>query len=203
MRPEPPSTAGLVLRALRNHVAGPFDLELRQAACLTVMGPSGAGKSVFLRMIADLDPNQGEVLLDGQSRATMTAAAWRRRVVYNAAEPGWWHEAVAEHFDTIPTALAGRLGLRAGIFEQPVRLCSTGERQRLALLRALAANPRVLLLDEPTASLDAQAVSSVEALLRDQLAQGRSLLVVSHDPGQAARLGGAAIHIADGRFADA
>jgi ABC-type iron transport system FetAB ATPase subunit len=190
----------LEVRGLRSSLAGPFDLLLEPGGSLAVTGPSGAGKSVLLRMIADLDPNDGDVLLDGRSRASFTGPDWRRRVVYTAAEPGWWLEIVGEHFKTPPAELASRLGLRADIFEQPVRLCSTGERQRLALIRSLAIEPSVLLLDEPTASLDADNVARVEALLRERQDRGMALLVVTHDPAQAARLGDTHKRLEQGRL---
>lgn len=196
-------TPRLELRGLSNSLAGPFDLMLQPGASLAVTGPSGAGKSVLLRMIADLDPNEGDVLLDGRSRASFTGPDWRRRVVYTAAEPGWWLELVGEHFVVPPTELACRLGLRADIFDQPVRLCSTGERQRLALIRSLVAEPSALLLDEPTASLDAGNVARLEALLRERRDRGMALLVVTHDPAQAARLGDIHMRLVQGRLAPA
>ena len=179
----------LELRALQGRHAGPFTFALEPGATLAITGPSGAGKSLLLRMIADLDPSDGDALLDGRCRSAFTAPEWRRRVTYGAAEPGWWHDTVGEHFATIPAADAERLDLRPGIFEQPVRLCSTGERQRLALLRALANDPAVLLLDEPTAALDSANVAGVETLLQAYSARGMALLLVTHDPAQAARLG--------------
>jgi ABC-type iron transport system FetAB ATPase subunit len=178
----------LELRALQSPHAGPFTLAIEPGATLAITGPSGAGKSLLLRMVADLDPNDGEALLDGHPRQNFTAPEWRRRVTYTAAEPGWWHDTVGEHFATIPTADAEALDLRPGIFAEQVRLCSTGERQRLALLRALANTPAVLLLDEPTAALDAANVARVEALLQTHLARGMTLLLVTHDPAQATRL---------------
>ena len=190
----------LVLNGLRNAVAGPFDLTLEAGACLAITGPSGAGKSVFLRMVADLDPNEGEALLDGTRRSAMAAPAWRARVTYSAAEPGWWLERVGAHFTTPPLALIERLGLRPDILDQPVRLCSTGERQRLALIRALAGAPSVLLLDEPTASLDADSVAAAEALLRERRAGGMTLLLVTHDLAQAERLGDQHQRLVAGRF---
>src|SRR5215472_16274972 len=83
---------------LHSALAGPFELDLAAGECLAITGPSGAGKSLFLRMIADLDACQGKVFLDGVERHRMMAPTWRRQVVYNAAEAGWWHEGVAEHF---------------------------------------------------------------------------------------------------------
>jgi ABC-type iron transport system FetAB ATPase subunit len=157
---------------------------------LAITGPSGAGKSLLLRMVADLDPNEGEALLDGRARTTFSAPEWRARVTYAAAEPGWWDDHVGAHFATFPTAAADALDLRPGIFSDSVRHCSTGERQRLALLRALANEPAVLLLDEPTAALDAANAARVEALLQTHVARGMALLLVTHDPAQAIRLAG-------------
>lgn len=194
------TTPRLELRGLRSDLAGPFDLKLAPGNVLVVTGPSGAGKSIFLRMIADLDPNAGEALLDGVPRSSIPAPAWRARVVYSAAEPGWWHERIGDHFTRPPTALAERLGLRPGILDQPVRLCSTGERQRLALIRALEGFPAVLLLDEPTASLDSESVAAIEALLRERRDAGMALLVVTHDLAQAARLGERHMRLVQGRL---
>lgn len=191
----------LVLAGLRNAVAGPFDLSLEAGACLAITGPSGAGKSVLLRMIGDLDPHEGQALLDGVASGAMPAPVWRSRVTYSAAEPGWWHDRVGDHFAESPSALIERLGLRPDILDQTVRLCSTGERQRLALIRALAGTPMVLLLDEPTASLDADSVAAVEALLRERLENGMALVLVTHDLAQAERLGDRHQRLVKGRFA--
>jgi ABC-type iron transport system FetAB ATPase subunit len=183
----------LSLRGLRSALAGPFDLALAAGGCLAVGGPSGSGKSLFLRMIADLDPNEGEVRLDGVSRATLSAPAWRRKVPYVGAESGWWRPTAAEHFAAADRgaarALAARLGVRADAMDDEVRRLSTGERQRLAIIRALVLNAPVLLLDEPTGPLDPETVGKVEAVLKERLAGGTAIVLVSHDPQQAARLG--------------
>jgi ABC-type multidrug transport system ATPase subunit len=196
--------ARLRIRGLRSALAGPFDLDLAAGACLVVSGPSGAGKSLFLRMIADLDPNSGEVLLDGASREAVSAPVWRRRSPYVAAESGWWRETPAEHF--APGALeaarelAERLGVRGDAMQDTVRRLSTGERQRLALIRALVLASPLLLLDEPTAPLDPEAVGRVEAVLRERLAAGTTMILVSHDAQQAERLGAARRVIRDRRM---
>jgi ABC-type lipoprotein export system ATPase subunit len=181
--------------------AGPFDLALPAGACLTITGPSGAGKSLMLRMIADLDPHDGDAWLDGQSCAAMRGHEWRRQVVYGAAEAGWWLDTVGAHFAAIPHQDAAHLGLRADIFGQSVASCSTGERQRLALLRALALRSPVLLLDEPTGALDPQAVTQAETLIRQRLTDGTTVIMVSHDPAQANRLGTVRGHLDGGRLA--
>jgi ABC-type iron transport system FetAB ATPase subunit len=176
---------------LRSPLAGPCDLSVAAGECVGISGASGAGKSLFLRMIADLDPNEGSVWLDGRERGMFAAPAWRRQVVYVPAESGWWSERVADHFADLAAAraLAARLDLKPELFDGPVLRLSTGERQRLALIRALLLMPPVLLLDEPTSGLDETTQSMTEQLLRERLADGVALLLVSHDRAQAARLG--------------
>ncbi|MDO5626200.1 MAG: ATP-binding cassette domain-containing protein [Pseudomonadota bacterium] len=180
----------LELRALHRLHLGPIDLRIGAGECVSVMGASGAGKSVLLRMVADLDPHAGDALLDGRACSAMPAPEWRRQVTYVPAESGWWAETVAEHFapGVDLAALLPRLGLAADLAQAPVMRCSTGERQRLALLRALQPGNRVLLLDEPTSGLDAQARAQVEALLCERLHAGGALLLVTHDAAQAQRM---------------
>jgi ABC-type iron transport system FetAB ATPase subunit len=196
-----PGPSRLRLVGLRSALAGPFDLALPAGACLTVTGPSGAGKSLMLRMIADLDPHDGDALLDDRPCRTMRGHAWRRLVVYSAAESGWWLDTVGAHFGAVPHEDAARLGLRPDIFGQPVASCSTGERQRLALLRALALVSPVLLLDEPTGALYPHAVAQAEALIRRRLEAGTTVIMVSHDPAQADRMGSMRGHLDQGRLA--
>ena len=192
----------LVIAGLRRTGFGPFDLAVPPGSCCAVTGPSGAGKSVFLRMVADLDPSQGRVTLDGIDRDAVPAPLWRRRVTYLPAESGWWAESVGAHLAAPgPGFAADRAALRlpADVLDWPVARLSTGERQRLAFLRGLAGNPRVLLLDEPTAALDPAATEAVEAILRRRLAEGMAALVVSHAADQVARLADARFPIAAGR----
>jgi ABC-type iron transport system FetAB ATPase subunit len=177
---------------LRSGLAGPFDLELAAGECLAITGPSGSGKSLCLRMIADLDPNEGDVLLDGANRRSFSAPVWRRQVVYNAAEPGWWHEQVADHFcgetSKFARSMLPRLALAAATFDSEVVRLSTGERQRLALIRALTLQSPVLLLDEPTGALDQDSAHLVEVVIRERLAAGSTILMVTHSAAQAERL---------------
>jgi ABC-type iron transport system FetAB ATPase subunit len=185
--------AALIVKELHSQLAGPFELSLGAGSCAAITGPSGSGKSLFLRMIADLDPNEGKVWLNGDERGAMSAPQWRRRATYVAAESGWWADKVFEHFAATArneaAALAGRLGLRADLFDAAVGQLSTGEKQRFSLIRALLPSPPVLLLDEPTGPLDQESVVLVEALLKERLAGGTSIVLVTHDPNQAQRLG--------------
>ncbi len=190
----------LLVRDLIRPGLGPVSFDLPDGEILAVRGPSGAGKSLLLRALADLDPNDGEVALDARSRAAMPAPQWRRLVCYVAAEPGWWAETPAAHFDDWEAAvpLVERLLLPAAIGVRPIALLSTGERQRLALLRALRLSPRVLLLDEPTGPLDAAATAAVEALVEELLAEGTSALWVTHDGRQAERIARGTLHLDHG-----
>jgi putative ABC transport system ATP-binding protein len=197
----------LLLRELRSPLAGPFDLSVEAGECVAISGPSGAGKSLLLRMIADLDPNEGEVWLDGRERRGWSAPAWRRQAVYAAAEPGWWAERVSEHFalatQDAARALLPRLNLAPAMMEAALTRLSTGERQRLALVRALVLDSPVLLLDEPTGALDQEATMRVEDVLRERLTRGTAMLVVTHSAEQAARLGRRRLRMLDGRLIDA
>jgi ABC-type iron transport system FetAB ATPase subunit len=183
----------LLVKNLRSAFAGPFELNLGTGACAAITGPSGSGKSLFLRMIADLDPSEGKVWLNERERGSMPAPQWRRQATYVSAESGWWADRVIEHFDvnrrSEVAALAARLGLRPDLLDAPVAQLSTGEKQRFSLVRALLPSPPVLLLDEPTGPLDEESVAKVEALLQERKATGTSILLVTHDPNQAERLG--------------
>jgi ABC-type iron transport system FetAB ATPase subunit len=185
---------------------GPVDLTV-PAGCLAVlMGASGAGKSLLLRALADLDPATGRVRLDGVDRAALPAPLWRRRVVYLAAEAGWWADRVGAHFAdrAAARALLPALGLPAEALDWDIARASTGERQRLALARCLTLprapeTPRLYLLDEPTSALDAESVARAEPILRALPDARTAVLMVSHDAAQAARLGDRRLVLTEGR----
>lgn len=195
----------LTVEKLRRPGLTPADLALADGEAVAVMGPSGSGKTLLLRAIADLDPNDGAVALDGASRESMAAPRWRRLVGYLPAESGWWTDRVGAHFALPAEArpLIEALGLPAEALDWPVARLSTGERQRLALARLLANRPRVLLLDEPTSGLDDVATRQAEALLARRLAEGAALLISTHDGDQARRLARRCLRIDRGRVREA
>lgn len=195
----------LSIEGLTRPGIAPADLHLEAGACVALSGPSGAGKSLFLRAIVDLDPNQGRLTLDGEDRDHMPAPRWRRLVAYVPAESGWWSDTVADHFPDPEAAapLLAELGLPGEALGWPVTQLSTGERQRLALARALVTGPRVLCLDEPTSGLDPEAAARVEAILRRRLDDGVAILFVTHDQAQAGRLAGRRLTMEKGVLAEA
>ena len=182
--------AVLQVRDLRTTVLKLASFALAAGECIPVTGPSGAGKTLLLRAIADLDPNDGVVTLDGRDRSTIAAPEWRRLVGYVPAEPGWWAETAGDHLREWQAASAylRKLGFSEEIRTWPIARMSTGERLRLALVRALAVRPKVLLLDEPTAGLDSASEAAVESLIASRMQTGVAVLWVTHDEAQAKRI---------------
>jgi putative ABC transport system ATP-binding protein len=180
----------LSVRDLRTNLLKPASFSLSAGECIAIRGPSGGGKTLLLRAIADLDPNEGLVCLDGRDRATMSGPEWRRLVGYLPAEPGWWADTVGEHFTdwTAALAVAREFGFHDDAKDWPIGRLSTGERLRLAFVRALMVGPKVLLLDEPTAALDPTSVTAVESQIGARLRAGLAVLWVTHDVEQARRI---------------
>ncbi len=196
----------LEIEGLETAHLGPVDLCVQPGELVQITGASGSGKSLLLRAIADLDPNQGRVRLEGLDRDDLTPTDWRRKVAYVPSETAWWAPQVAEHFPAgwIPGEVQGWLhsfSLPEASLEWEVERLSSGERQRLGLLRAFLNHPRVLLLDEPTANLDLENTRRIERAVRGYLAEETAgALWVSHDTLQRSRLGGRILEIRKGRL---
>jgi len=180
----------------------PTSFELAAGECVVISGPSGAGKSLLLRAIADLDPNEGECFLDGAPRAQMKGPEWRAQVIFVAAESAWWDDRVRAHFPGRRLFYMEDLDIDMSLLSRPLDRLSQGEKQRLALLRAINHIPRVLLLDEPTAALDPENTKRVEALVeRVRRKEGTAVVWVSHDPRQIKRIADRHYRIKDGVLA--
>jgi ABC-type iron transport system FetAB ATPase subunit len=198
--------AGLRLDGLRARVLAPVDLDVRAGELVFVSGPSGSGKSLLLRAVADLDPHEGEVWLDGEARSAMSPSRWRRRVGLLPAESFWWADSVGEHLpvngeDGGLSGVLDALGFEPAVLAWAVSRLSTGERQRLALARMLAQRPQALLLDEATANLDPANRERVESVVQTYRAEHNAAVIwVSHDPEQRERLGGRQLGIRNGRL---
>jgi putative ABC transport system ATP-binding protein len=179
----------LQINRLQRLMVGPLTLTVDEGDCLCISGASGSGKSLLLRAIADLDPHEGQVLLQGEPATVMPANVWRTRVGLLPPESSWWLPLVKNHFRNGMPVPLDHIGLSNEILEQSVARLSSGERQRLALMRLLSNRPRILLLDEPTANLDPVNTGRVEEVIASFLrAQKAAVIWVSHDPGQAARV---------------
>jgi ABC-type iron transport system FetAB ATPase subunit len=179
---------------------------LKPGDCLGITGPSGCGKSRLLRRLADLDPHDGEMRLDGVEFDRMPATDWRCRVGLLPADSQWWADRVGAHFASEPPVdwLSG-VGLPAECLSWEAARLSSGERARLALLRLLVNRPRVLLLDEPCANLDSRSGLQVEKLVLDYLHDsGAAAIWVAHDDAQLARVASQRLSLdAHGQVAEA
>ncbi len=188
---ERPPVSDPLLRVsqLMTHQRGPFELSIDAGECVSLRGPSGSGKSLLLRAIADLDPHQGEVWLDGVACEQIPAPQWRQQVALLPVESQWWLDEVGAHFPSRDCPWLARLGFSEAALGWQVSRLSSGEKQRLALARALMNRPRVLLLDEPTASLDETSATALETVVAEyRLENNAAALWVSHSATQAARV---------------
>jgi ABC-type iron transport system FetAB ATPase subunit len=139
--------------------------------------------------LADLDPHEGVVRLEGVAAANISAPLWRRQVALLPTEAVWWFNTVGEHFNTMNHEWLSLLEFDQTVLEWNISRLSNGEKQRLALLRVLCNDPKVLLLDEPTANLDSKNSLRIENLIA-QLRQKRKIAViwVSHNIDQLKRV---------------
>ncbi|MBM9536020.1 ATP-binding cassette domain-containing protein [Desulfobulbus alkaliphilus] len=171
---------------------GPYSFHIAGGECVGLRGASGTGKSLLLRAMVDLDQRTGTMRLGAIQADEVAAPLWRRMVGLLPAESYWWLESVGEHFadfSKVKEDVLVALGFDRSVGNWHVSRLSTGEKQRLAIIRLLANQPRCLLLDEPTASLDQCSVSQVEELLIRYCRDNEvPMLWVSHDPAQLGRV---------------
>jgi putative ABC transport system ATP-binding protein len=195
------------------------DLTVSAGEAVAVMGPSGSGKSTLLNLVAGLDrPTEGQVEVAGTvlNRLSETALARFRRehigIVFQ-----FFHlleDLTARDNVLLPAQLAGThrraalaradelldtLGLAARANAYPARM-SGGERQRVAVARALINRPQLLLADEPTGAVDARAGANVAELLRDLNRSGQTVLLVTHDAELARRCASRVVEVRDGKL---
>ncbi|MBN9462161.1 MAG: ATP-binding cassette domain-containing protein [Burkholderiales bacterium] len=187
------------------------DFEWGDAGICALMGANGSGKTVLLRTIHGLlAPSSGDVRFEGRRRAGGDLAFEGQALMFQY--PSLFRGTALENLLLVPCAgtsrrarrtralaMLERVGLRA-LAHAPAPRLSGGERQRLALARAWMIAPRLLLLDEPTASLDPSATEQVEQIVRDIRASGCRVLMTSHNLGQVARLADEVVFIDHGRL---
>lgn len=198
----------VLVRAGLTTILDRLTLTLSSGSPTLVIGPNGAGKSTLLRLCMGLAvPTEGCITWGGRADAKPTRRAFvfqrpvmlRRTVSANVAY-GLTHAGYPRAKLAARTAeLLERVGL-SDLAMRPARRLSGGEQQRLALARALARDPELLLLDEPTASLDPAATRGVEEIVRDAAQSGIKIVMASHDLGQVRRLAGDVVFMVRGNL---
>jgi tungstate transport system ATP-binding protein len=182
-------------------------LELMPGPPTVLIGPNGAGKTTLLRLVMGLvEPAGGEVTWGGRravpperraivfQRPVMLRRTALANVEYALASAG----VARSEWPARAEELFGMVGL-TGLAGRPARRLSGGEQQKLALARALARDPQVLILDEPTASLDPAATKAIEDVIRAVAARGIKVVMATHDLGEARRLAGDIVLMHRGR----
>ncbi|NLX96998.1 MAG: ATP-binding cassette domain-containing protein [Rhodopirellula sp.] len=196
-------------------------LEIRESERVAIAGPSGAGKTVLLRSMVFLDPiDRGEIRWRGFRLQHSQVPGFRREAMYLHQRPSLGEETVEatmrqpfsfevhrdRRFDRGRIlAWLGQLGRDETFMEKELRDLSGGEIQIAALVRALQLAPTLLLLDEPTASLDGATAAAVENLLNGWVSEspGRAMVWVGHDATQARRMTDRSIVLRDGKVVGA
>ncbi|GAA6210125.1 ATP-binding cassette domain-containing protein [Cognatishimia sp. WU-CL00825] len=186
----------IVVRKRKQRLLGPLSLQLDVGGVTMVMGPNGAGKSTLLKALHGM-----ERLSDGQMQWNIGKTAARARQAFVFQTPTVMRRSTLDNV-AYPLILQGikrakarqeamhwltQVGL-AQAAQRRASVLSGGERQKMALARALIRKPELLFLDEPCANLDGRATREIEALLRQASAAGTRLIMATHDIGQARRL---------------
>jgi tungstate transport system ATP-binding protein len=184
------------VRRRGKRLIGPVDLEVGINGFTVVIGPNGAGKTSLLRLLHGLErPGGGEVLWGvdeiearvHQAYVFQSPIMMRRSALDSVAYALRVHGVSRRRARERAREWLEKVGL-AGAADRPAKVLSGGERQKLALARALIREPQILFLDEPCASLDGSATREIEAILDEALRHGVRVLMSTHDMGQARRL---------------
>ena len=193
---------GVDLRYGAVHALSAVDLRIGSGERVALIGANGSGKSTLLRVLHGLlRPSAGSVLRDGALRQAMVFQrpyALRASALFNVALALWLRGTRWGHARAQAQQALQRVGLASQALRN-ARTLSGGQLQRLALARAWSLQPHVLLLDEPTASLDPHAKRDVEALMADFAATGMTLVFASHNLGQVKRLATRVVYLEQGR----
>ena len=178
----------------------------------TVIGPSGSGKTSLLRLLNRLDEaSSGEVVFEGRNIHELEPWTLRRQIGFLFQTPHLFEGTVRdsirfaeEHMSReMIERCADRVRLRHDLLDAPIDNLSVGEKQRVALARLLATEPKVALLDEPTSALDPANTEAIERLISHVACEhGITIIMVSHSPRQVMRMGGETLLMTDGRLVE-
>ena len=213
-------TKGLQKSFGDNHVLKGVDLQIHQGEALAIIGPSGGGKSTFLRCLNLLEePDGGDVIFEGQkiNQKGTDVDKYRQKMgmVFQHINV-FPHMTVKENITLAPVLLKkktpaeadqkalyllDRIGLLDKKDEYPRKL-SGGQKQRLAIVRALAMEPDVMLFDEPTSALDPEMVGEVLSVIRTLVKDGMTTVIVTHEMGFAREVSDRIIFISDGQIVE-
>jgi tungstate transport system ATP-binding protein len=199
----PVSFADVSLRIGAVEIVRDLRLDLGPGAPTVLLGPNGSGKSTLLRLAMGLvAPTRGRIAWGGRATpGERLAMVFQRPVMLRRTAAANVAYALAARDAARVTQLLTQVGLEA-LADRPARKLSGGEQQRLALARALAREPEILFLDEPTASLDPAATKAVEDIVRAVAASGVKIVMATHDIGQARRLAGDIVFLVRGRLTE-
>lgn len=215
--PEPVLRATNLSRVIETNdgcraVVDDFSFTFESGRLYSIIGPSGSGKTSLLRLLARLDePTSGDILVGGESFRDLNPCHQRRKVAYLFQSPYLFPGSVKDNLrysndgltDDQVSILASRTSIASDLIERDVTNLSEGEKQRVALARLLAMNPDILLLDEPTSSLDPTLTRIIEELVARLLQEEQmSIIMVSHDPQQALRTGGDTLLMVAGKLVE-
>lgn len=180
-------------------------------ATMAVVGPSGSGKSTFLRLLNRFEePTEGSILLDAAPLASYDVHALRRRVGLVAQRPTMLTETIGQEIrvgapdvdDEAVVPLLERVALPGVALDSSTSTLSGGEQQRVALARALAVDPEILLLDEPTSALDDRSAQAVDLIIRALVADGLTVVLVSHDLDRVVHVADSVLVLHQGRLVE-
>jgi len=191
------------LLAGKVEVVREVSLELASGATTVLLGPNGSGKTTLLRLAMGLThPTSGRISWGGRAEpGPRLAMMFQRPVMLRRTAASNVAYALPRRDDARVAELLKKVGLSA-LAKRPARRLSGGEQQRLALARALARDPEILFLDEPTASLDPAATKAVEDIVKAVAASGVKIVMATHDIGQARRLAGDIVFLVRGRIVE-
>ena len=201
------------------------DLTAREGEVVAIIGGSGSGKSTLLRCINFLEtPSSGRIVIGGEDVAMRAdgSPASRRQIEGIRRRLGmvfqqfnlWTHKTVLENLIEVPVHVLGtpkdqavdrarRLLARVGLADKESQypaFLSGGQQQRAAIARALAIEPRAMLFDEPTSALDPELVGEVLAVIRDLAAEGRTMILVTHEMKFAREVANHVVYLHQGRI---
>jgi len=188
-----------------------IDFAVNDGEVFVILGPTGSGKTTLLRMLNRLDvPDSGRILFDGKDTEEWDVLELRRKIGMVFQTPALFDGTVEEDVlyghrlrgdkdHAIAAELLSKAGLSTGFLHRSTRELSAGEKQKVAIARALANQPEVLLMDEPSSAQDPSSKASFENFVRKAAGTGLTVVMVTHDVEQARRLANRILLIVDGQ----